>query len=475
MTPLLRNTHRFVALSLAIGILALSSLAHADTMPPVSGVISIATEPVTIKTTSVEGKASNRTVGVGQPIYLNDEIKTGPSNKLQILLKDQTVFNIGPNSVMTIDKFVFDPTKGELSVGIQKGAFKFVSGKTANSNPDAMKVKLPNATISVRGTGVAGSVAPDGASTVVLLHGTVDVAGTAGTSTLSKSGWGVQVGPSGQVGQPTVIPPEVTKGIMGSVAQIKAPAVATPSNKAPQAADSGNTNQIPSSITATNTNGNTSDSSGSVANTSGLSAATLSAIKSTLSSNSAAALNSANLNLLHANQNDYIDRLSTSFCAVCPDLSNTLGFTDTYYSLSDLKGATLTALGPLGTVTFTNTAGNGAGPDVFGLTQTLTIDYAGGTLRNQYSFATNTSPKSGGWSYSGNQSTTFSQLVLSAADPHFFILPTNPTQTNLQMTAALGNSTQSGVSAGKVASLGYVINSPTTGNAYSAISRVVGH
>lgn len=214
--------------------LAWSNFAFADSMPPVSGVISIATEPVTIKTTSVEGKVSTRTVGVGQPIYLNDEIKTGPNNKLQILLKDQTVFNVGPNSVMTIDKFVFDPTKGELSVGIQKGAFKFVSGKVSNSNPDAMKVKLPNATISVRGTGVAGNVAPDGTSTVVLLHGVVDVAGGSSISTLSKSGWGVQVGSGGLVGQPTVIPPEVTKGIMGAVAQIKGatsgvPAVASSS------------------------------------------------------------------------------------------------------------------------------------------------------------------------------------------------------------------------------------------------------
>lgn len=211
-------------LTLAISTMAWTGLALADAMPPVSGVISVATEPVTIKTTSVEGKVSNRTVGVGQPIYLNDEIKTGPNNKLQILLKDQTVFNIGPNSVMTIDKFVFDPTKGELSVGIQKGAFKFVSGKVSNSNPDAMKVKLPNATISVRGTGVAGNVAPDGASTVVLLHGVVDVAGTAGTSTLSKSGWGVQVAPGGVVGQPTITPPEVVKNIMGAVAQNKVPA-----------------------------------------------------------------------------------------------------------------------------------------------------------------------------------------------------------------------------------------------------------
>ena len=152
-----------------LGGILFSVYAHADQMPAASGVIAIATEPVSIKTVSLEGKIIGRTGGVGNPIYLNDEIKTGPQSKLQILLKDQTVFNIGPNSSLKIDKFVYDPVRPQLNVNIERGAFKFVSGKISNGNPDAMKVKLPNATIAVRGTGVAGDVTPDGASTVVLL------------------------------------------------------------------------------------------------------------------------------------------------------------------------------------------------------------------------------------------------------------------------------------------------------------------
>ena len=212
---------------------ALALPAHADQMPAASGVIAIATEPVSIKTVSLEGNIIGRTGGVGNPIYLNDEIKTGPQSKLQILLKDQTVFNIGPNSSLKIDKFVYDPVRPQLSVNIERGAFKFVSGKISNGNPDAMKVKLPNATIAVRGTGVAGEVAPDGASTVVLLHGTVDVTstpsstqGTQGssstpnTATLSKSGWGVQVGSTGNISSPSQLPADAVRSILQKVGSI---------------------------------------------------------------------------------------------------------------------------------------------------------------------------------------------------------------------------------------------------------------
>ena len=225
---------------LAITLFVSLATAHADQMPISSGVIAIATEPVSIKTVSMEGKIIGRTGGVGQPIYLNDEIKTGPQAKLQILLKDQTVFNIGPNSALKIDKFVFDPARPQLSVNIERGAFKFVSGKISNGNPEAMKVKLPNATIAVRGTGVAGEVAPDGAATVVVLHGTVDVSSTASgstsesnsTATLSKSGWGVQVSSSGSVSAPSQLPADTVKGILQKVGSRTTSVVASNSGAA---------------------------------------------------------------------------------------------------------------------------------------------------------------------------------------------------------------------------------------------------
>jgi hypothetical protein len=212
------NISRFFAVTLLAGLYTLSY--GAEVLPPNSGVIAIASQPVNALTTSLSGKVINRTIGVGQPVYLNDQINTGSNARVQILLNDQSVFNLGPNSSLVLDKFIYDPSSSQLNVSIKKGAFKFISGKISNNNPDAMKVNLPNATISVRGTGVAGDVSPDGSSVVALLHGTVSVTSTSqgsGSAVLSKSGWGVQVGTQGAVSVPALLPPDTLRGITQKV------------------------------------------------------------------------------------------------------------------------------------------------------------------------------------------------------------------------------------------------------------------
>ena len=252
---------RFRLPGLFLSFFLLAFQASADEMPPQSGVIAMASEPVLVKTTPINGKSISRTAGTGQAIYLNDEIKTSATSKAQILLKDQSVFNIGPNSTMVIDKFVYDPQKSSLNVAIQKGAFKFVSGKIANTSDEAMKVTLPNATIAVRGTGVAGIVEPNGSATVMLLHGTVDVTSMANnsTSTLSKSGWGVQINPTGVVSPPAPLPADVTRNIMQTSKTTQA---------GPTIASNANSN---TSNAATTTTTNAGISSGSNASSAGVS------------------------------------------------------------------------------------------------------------------------------------------------------------------------------------------------------------
>lgn len=259
---LLKSFHQVIKIIFQIACVALFS-AHlsAQQPPPVSGVVAALSGSASIKTTGLDGKVSTRNAVVGQSIYLNDEIKTAAQARLQVLLKDQSVFNIGPNSVLSIDKFVYDAGKPQLGVNIERGAFKFVSGKIANSGSEAMQVKLPNTTIAVRGTRVAGDVAPDGASTVVLLHGVVDVttSGAAGnsTATLSKSGWGVQVGSAGSLSTPSLLPADAVKGILQKAGASSTAAVApnNPSSATVQtannAASSGlTTSQLANSVDA---------------------------------------------------------------------------------------------------------------------------------------------------------------------------------------------------------------------------------
>lgn len=115
-------------------------------------------------------KAVGKNVSSGDPIFLGDKIEAGPKAGLQVMLMDETIFTIGPDSAIVIDKFIYDPAKssGKVSAKVLKGVFRFVSGRVAANKPSDMEVKLPNGTIGIRGTSAGGFVR-DGVSEVVLL------------------------------------------------------------------------------------------------------------------------------------------------------------------------------------------------------------------------------------------------------------------------------------------------------------------
>jgi FecR protein len=117
--------------------------------------------------------AVGRQVVGGEPILLQDAIQSGQKSGMQILLLDETVFTIGPESELVIDEFVYDPrtNAGKLSAEITKGVFRFVSGKIAHEEPEDMNVKLPAGTLGVRGTMVAGRVDPAQKSSRLVLLG----------------------------------------------------------------------------------------------------------------------------------------------------------------------------------------------------------------------------------------------------------------------------------------------------------------
>jgi len=99
---------------------------------------------------------------VRAPVYLGELVVSGDKSALQILLVDQSVFTVGANARMTIDKFVYDPNRGasDIAASVAKGAFRFMSGPTlAGQGRNA--ISSPVATIGVRGTIVEGAVGPE--------------------------------------------------------------------------------------------------------------------------------------------------------------------------------------------------------------------------------------------------------------------------------------------------------------------------
>ena len=198
------------------------SVATAQIKRPVSGVVAFTSGDIRISYQDESGEVIGRSAGIGDPIYLNDEIATGPDTNLQILLKDQTVFTIGPDSSIIFDEFVYDPADAEtssLSATITKGTFKFISGKIASQKPDNVALNLPNATASIRGTTVAGRVKNNGDSDVILLSGAIAVSSDVSPEPVDifTSGWGTSISDIGAIEAPFPVPEDILNDILETV------------------------------------------------------------------------------------------------------------------------------------------------------------------------------------------------------------------------------------------------------------------
>jgi hypothetical protein len=96
-------------------------------------------------------------------IFMADQALTGAASQLQILLMDRTIFTVGANARVTIDRFVYDPNRNSRQVGVSvaQGAFRFMSGRSTGRPSGQVSVRTPVATIGIRGTIFEGVVGGD--------------------------------------------------------------------------------------------------------------------------------------------------------------------------------------------------------------------------------------------------------------------------------------------------------------------------
>lgn len=104
----------------------------------------------------VTGKIQAETVkiGSGSDVFGKEIVKTSADSTAHVVLKDNTNLNVGPNSSVTLDNFVFngDSDYSKATFSLAKGALRFSSGQ---SDKRAYEVKTQFATIGVRGTDYA--------------------------------------------------------------------------------------------------------------------------------------------------------------------------------------------------------------------------------------------------------------------------------------------------------------------------------
>jgi hypothetical protein len=161
---------------------------------------------------SVEGRSAS--LKASDTVFQDEDIKTGPDSRLEIVFADGTSFTIGEKSSVRIDKFVFDPGKSGNAIRLAVvGPFRFVSGKLGTTGA-TRSVVTPFATIGIRGTNFWGGLI-DGQFGVFLAEGVVRVTTPAGSAVLRRPGEGVNIRTVGAAPGPVTTwrPPKVRRAI----------------------------------------------------------------------------------------------------------------------------------------------------------------------------------------------------------------------------------------------------------------------
>lgn len=133
-------------IALGLTLLALAGFARADD--------AVATFKTVQGEVVVERGAQKLRADVGMTLLRTDVVGTGADASAGLGFADGTLFSLGANSRLTIDRFVFDRAseKGEFESTLSKGRMVVVSGRIAKSQIDAMKVRTPTSLLGVRGT-----------------------------------------------------------------------------------------------------------------------------------------------------------------------------------------------------------------------------------------------------------------------------------------------------------------------------------
>ena len=139
------------ALASALPIGGIAAVAAA---PQVVGIAAAIVNDVRIKGAAA---AQLRPAAIRQRVALADNVQTGAASQLQLQLLDRSVFTVGANARLTIDRFVYDPGgRSSFGASVAKGAFRFMSGRRGDGKGSS--INTPSASIGIRGTIVDGVV-----------------------------------------------------------------------------------------------------------------------------------------------------------------------------------------------------------------------------------------------------------------------------------------------------------------------------
>ena len=159
-------------------------------------------------------------------------METSGDAAIGLLFVDNTTFAMTSDAKMVLDEMVYaaGTQEGSMSFTVAKGVFSFVSGQIAKSQPDAMSLKTPVATIGIRGTDGAINL-PNGTSLTVVIKqdvgggiGEITVTNAAGVVVLNQPFQGSQISSfNATPGQPFQMTAGEFNSTFGAVLQARPP------------------------------------------------------------------------------------------------------------------------------------------------------------------------------------------------------------------------------------------------------------
>jgi hypothetical protein len=147
----------------AITVLAFPAHAQTATADDVIGYVKTAVPDAQIAVAASGTTPATLVKAVpGTPVRRGNSLRTGAAGSMGVTFKDNTIISIGPDTEVSVDDYLYEPSKGDLKLGasIGKGTLQYVSGVIAKLKPEAVAIRTPTGTIGVRGTKFVVKVEP---------------------------------------------------------------------------------------------------------------------------------------------------------------------------------------------------------------------------------------------------------------------------------------------------------------------------
>ena len=147
----------------------------------------------------------------GAPVFIGDEIRTGPGARLIIRFDDQSMLTLGEKARITIDRFLYNPGgETDQALNILQGVFRFATGEIGKVTPQNVAFTTPVATVGIRGTVFVGGELTVGMPPgqphygFQITEGAIEVTSPAGSVVLDDPGEGTFL-PLTRVAAPTPV------------------------------------------------------------------------------------------------------------------------------------------------------------------------------------------------------------------------------------------------------------------------------